>query len=340
MFPVLRSIDNLLNRFDELSQRHASLVSNFDTNFTDIENPLHNVTRDEDEQQKTIENLLKADMEDNDQLGSVGTMDDFNRRNIKSRCQNRPPSYSSNDSSLLFHRFPSRSSWTTTQSAPPLQTSIINRTQSTIKTSNSQTAASTSIENLIESKPRFITKNKPNVLSQNPSPIRRNARSAITTFTLETAIRLSRPRTSHHSSEQKISPKRVHRRPRPFQTKMTEASITSVPLPPPQSAPAHIKRTNPTIIKSSPKKLKAENKYVNDNSKRIPMSNYPHPAIYLAPPPTICLTFPMQPELKSSRAVVIPKANPITAIPAKRAVNIFTNRRSIIPPNRMIYLMT
>ncbi|CAF1516360.1 unnamed protein product, partial [Adineta steineri] len=40
MIPVLRSIDSLLNRFDELSQRHTTLVSNFDKNFTNIENPL------------------------------------------------------------------------------------------------------------------------------------------------------------------------------------------------------------------------------------------------------------------------------------------------------------
>jgi hypothetical protein len=48
MIPVLRSIDSLINRFDELSKYHADLLSNFDTNFSDVQNPLRNVARTED----------------------------------------------------------------------------------------------------------------------------------------------------------------------------------------------------------------------------------------------------------------------------------------------------
>lgn len=347
MIPVLRSIDSLLNRFDELSQHHAKLVSNFETNFTDIENPLHDVARDEDEQRKTMENLSKEDdIENDDQLGSGGTWEDFNRRNTKSRCQYRPPSYSSNESNSFLHRIPSRSSWATIESAPPPQTSIVkNYLQTTDRKNNFQRIASTSNENLIDPKPRFITKFKPNILPENPPSSRRHTHSPITTFTLQTAIRLSRPKTCPQFIEQKESPKRVHRRPRPSPVKKvdaSESSMNSITLSANllQNTSSKTKRTNTTKIRSSPKKLKAENNFETNNSKRIPISNYPRPAIHLAPPPTICLTFPMQPELKSSRVVVIPKPNPIAPISTTKTVNIFTNRRSLIPPKRLMYLMT
>jgi hypothetical protein len=347
MIPVLHSIDSLLNRFDELSQRHASFVSNFDTNFSDTENPLRDVTRSEEEQRKTTESLLKSTNENNDQMSSFGTVEDFNRRIIKSRGHNRPPSYSSNDSSSLFHRFPSRSSFATTESAPPPRTSTSAMIQATLNASVLQSVASSSIENLTEPKTRLKTNIKPKVIPQNPSPIRRYARSAITVFTIETVNRLSRPRTYHQSPEQKVSPKRVHRRPRIYQSIKKkvppEPSVPlpprpepSVSLPPPPPPRSPQKRAYQRIIKSAPIILKSDDKFPINNSKRIPVSNYPRQAIFLAAPPTIALTFPMQPELKSSRVVVIPKA-PITT---HKTINIFTNRRSIIAPNRMIQLMT
>jgi hypothetical protein len=346
MFPVLRSLDNLLNRFDELSQRHASFISDFDRNFTNIKNPLHDISRDENERRKTTENLSRIPMEIDDQLGSGRAVEHFNRRVIKNRRPNRPPSYSSNDGSPSLRRIPSRSSLGTTESAPSAGTSVAAVVQSTIRTSNSQPRRSISVENLIEPKTRVTIKIKPKVLQQNPSTTKRNARSAITTFTIETINRLSRPRSYCHSLERKISSKRVHRRPRPSQSIKKVAPESSIPLSPlpappplPQSASSHIKRANPTTIKSSPKKHKAENKFVTDDSKRIPMSNYPRPAVFVAPPPTICLTFPMQPELKSSRVVVIPKANTTTHMSAKKTINIFTNKQSLIPPNRTMYLM-
>ena len=341
MIPVLRSIDSLLNRFDELSQRHAGFISNFESNFTDIENPLHDVARDENEQRKTTENLQRIAMESDDQLGTIGTAEDFNRRITKSRSQNRPPSYSSNDSISIILRVPSRSSWATTESAPPPRTLTAPAAQSTIRASNSQPMPTILMEDhRAQPKSRLIVKTKPKVIPQNSSPIRRDARSAITTFTMETAIRLSRPKTCHRLPEPMISPKRVHRRSRPPQTMNKEAPKSpspSIPAPPLQTSPPKIKRMHPTIIKSSPKKLKPDDRFMADNSKRIPMSNYPRPVIFLAPPPTICLTFPMQPELQSSRVVVIPKVVPIST---PKTTRILTNKRSIISSNRLMYLMT
>lgn len=346
MIPVLRSLDSLLNRFDELSHQHASFVSNFDTNFGDIENPLRDVSRNEDERRKTTENLAKPMTENDDQLGSIGTTEEFNRRITKSRSQNRPPSYCSNDSNLFVNRIPSRTSWATTESAPPPRTLTTATMQRTIKTSVSETVQSNSMKNLFEPKSRMTTKIRPKVVPQNPPIIRRNARAAVTTFTMETVIRLSRPKTYHHTPDQKVSQKRIHRRPRSFQNMKNEASESTVSLPPPppppriQTAPPEIKRTNSAIIKSYPKKLKADNRFMTDSSKKIPMSNYPRPVIFLVPPPTICLTFPMQPELTSNHVIVIPKANPVTPVSARKTISIFTNKRAIIPPNRLMYLMT
>jgi hypothetical protein len=84
------------------------------------------------------------------------------------------------------------------------------------------------------------------------------------------------------------------------------------------------------MIKSSPKK------YKTDNSKRIFTSNYSRPVTFQAPPPKICLTFPMQPELKLSHVL----ANPIIPISTNKTITIFTNKRTIIPPNRLKYLMS
>ena len=331
MIPVLRSIDGLLNRFDELSQRHSSFISNFDSNFSNIENPLRDVARNEDEQRKTAENLSRATTGNDDQMGSSATLDEFNRRIIKSRSYNRPPSYCSNDSSSLLHRIPSRTSWATTESAPPPRTSTYAMTPTAIKGNISRPVGSTSLDNLIDIKDKLITKIKPKILPQSPPNIRRPARSAITTFTMETVNRLSKPKTYHQSPNQRSSPKRVHRRTKPYQNMNKERSTSSSPSP-------QIKRTIPTTIKSSPKKLKVDNKISSENSKKIPMSNYPRPVVFLAPPPTICLTFPMQPELQSSRVVVIPKTTATTTV--KKTTGIFTNKRSMTFPNRLMYLIT
>ncbi|CAF3000107.1 unnamed protein product [Rotaria socialis] len=348
MIPVLRSIDGLLNRFDELSQRHAGFVSHFETSFTDIENPLRDVTRDDEERRKTSESILNASMENDDQIGSFGTIEDFNRRITKSRSHNRPPSYSSNDTNSLFNRIPSRSSFATTESAPPLYISALATKQVTVKPRNVQTIASISSENLFEPKNRFTTKIKTKPLPQNLHKTDQYGRHVITTFTVETVNRLSRPRTYHKSPDEKVSSKRAHRRAKthqnikkepsdvsmtPVPTVLSVTSITSFPLPPAMESPK-VKRTHPTIIKSPSKKLKADNKIATDNSKRIPMSNYPRPTIVLVPPPTISLTFPMQPELKSSRVVVLPKTTT-----TQKTINIFSKKGSSMPSKRLLNLM-
>ena len=341
MIPVLRSLDNLLNRFDELSQRHSSLISDFETNFTDIENPLHDVTRDENERRRTSENLLKLSIEDDnnndDQLGSRVTIDDFHRRLSKNRCGNRPPSYMSNETTSIYNQMPSRNSWATIQSAPLPQT--------TTKTTNiSRITKSKSTENFLD-QPTNKTKTSPHI--SNLAPLRRNPHQPITTFTLQTAIRLSKPKTTRQLTEDKLSPKRIQRRLKPFQSptrETTQSSNTSIPKPPPpppvqrpllSTSQPKTKRANPTT-KPSPKKQKIECKLHVDNSKRIPMSNYPHPTVLLTAPPTISLTFPMQPELNSSRVIVQPKQTN----PPKKTTNIFTNKRPLISPNRFIFLMT
>jgi hypothetical protein len=96
-----------------------------------------------------------------------------------------------------------------------------------------------------------------------------------------------------------------------------------------------IKRTNSTTIKSSPKKLKQDNRFPVYNSKRIPESTYSGQTTSVALMPTICLAFPMQSELKPISVVVTPKATTI-----KKTIRFFSNRKSIISQNRMIYLMT
>lgn len=333
MIPLLRSIDGFLNRFDELSHRHADLISNFQTNFSDIENPLRSVTRDEEEQRRTAENLLVANLENGDQMRSFGTVEDFNRRVIKSRSNNRPPSYSSNDTSSYFNRVPSRSSWVTTESMLPQRAPILTIGPAISKSSATQSVVSTSIDTFIEHKYRVTTKTKPKVIPQNPPPARRYARGTITTFTMETANRLSKPRTYYQSSDQKGPFKRSHRRTKVDQNAKKDtpnSSITSILAP---SSP-QTKRTKATIAKSSSKKLRADNRIAPDNTTEIPMSNYPRPAVYFAPPPKISLTFPMQRDLQSSRIVVLPKKTV-----ASKTVNVFTNKKSTAPSNRMVYLL-
>jgi hypothetical protein len=322
MIPVLRSIDNLLDHFDELTQRHASLVADMHTNFIKTKQPL----RDEDEQRRTSDDLTMGSTE---QIGSSGSNEDLNRI----IPTNRPPSFSSNDSSF-YRRIPSRSSWATAESNAPQPVPI---RQETAKTNNSSITIN-SIGSLIGPKGRVTSKTKQRVLPPNPLAMRRNARSAITSFTMETAIRLSRPKTCYRLPMPIVSPKRVHLRPKtgqPMKKEFSASSVASVPVDPPSRSPSSkTKRTNPTVIQSPPKKHKA------DNSKKVPTSIYPRPIIFLAPPPTIHLTFPMQSELKPAHTFAMPKPHPIIPISTKKTYNIFTNKPTIIPPNRFKYLMS
>jgi hypothetical protein len=290
MIPVLRSIDSLFNRFDELSKYHANLLSAFDANFSDVENPLRNVTRTEDEQRKTAANILLAVNENDDQIGSIQTIEDFHRRIIKNRYLHRPPSYSSNDSSLLC-RVPSRTSSIATDLSSFTQIS-----QTTIKASTPQPVIPISNKNFIEPKIKLTTKIKPKPVLQNPPTPRRYARGAVTAFSKETVDRLSKPKAYNQLPDQCPTIKRVQRRPKPSENikkEVSECSTSSIPPP--------IKRIK-TTTKPSSKKLKVENKTLS------------RPFIFVAPAPTIHLTFPTQP---STRIGIFPKTSS-------------TNKRSMI----------
>jgi hypothetical protein len=180
MISVLRSIDSLINRFDELSKYHADLLSNFDTNFSDVENSLRNVARTEDEQRKTAANILLVVNENDDQLGSIKTIEDFHQSIIKKRYRHGPPSYTSNDSSLSYR--------------VSTRTELTSISQRTIRVNTSQRVVPASNKNIIQLKVKLTTKIKPKVASQNP---RLYARGTVTEFTMETVNRLSKPKTYH-----------------------------------------------------------------------------------------------------------------------------------------------
>jgi hypothetical protein len=280
MIPVLRSIDTLINRFDELSKYHADLLSNFDTNFSEVENPLRNVARTEDEQRKKAANILLVVNENDDELGSIKTIEDFHQSIIKKRYHHGPPSYASNDSSLSYR--------------VSTRTELTSFSQRTIKANTSQSVVPTSSKNMIE--PKVALKNPPLY-----------ARGTVTEFTMETVNRLSKPKAYHQlPPDQKATVKRVQRRPkltRTIKKEISECSTSSIPPP--------IKRTKATttIVKPSPKKLKLENKTPANTSSR--------PLIFVIPVPTIHLTFPMQTQQQSSRIGILPTTNKRSIIPKK-----------------------
>jgi hypothetical protein len=314
MIPVLRSIDTLLNRFDELSQRHANLLTNFDTNFSDIENPLRDVARAEEDQRKTKENILLAGNENDDHMGSIETIEDFHRRIIKNRYLHRPPSYVSTDSSVI-HRVPSRTSSITTESTSLPRTSVYTPLQPIIKANTPQSVISTTRNDLVEPtiKPKFVPHNLP--------VSRRYARSAITAFTMDTVNRLSKPKTYHHWPEQKLTTKRVQQRSKPYENIKKNASECSAAS---TMRSTQIKRANPTTIKPSSKKFKVDHKVPIETLRRSSISNYSRPLAFLTPAPTICLTFPTQPRQQSSRIVILPKTTATSTTTTKKRSMIYS----------------
>jgi len=281
MISTLRSIDSLLNRFDELSKSHDKFISNFDTHFSDIKNPLRHVSRTEDEQQKSTENLLLVVNESDDQFGSSQTLEDFHRRIIKSRYLHRPPSYSSNDISLI-HRVPSRSSSITQESISfPRISQITNSQLVVVLTPN---------KNIIESKVDLTTKNKPKVVLRN-SP---SARGIITAFTKETASRLSKPKRYNRLPDQKPSMKTVKQILKPYENIKKEASKCPT-LP-------RINRIKTATIRPSSKKV-----IPIQTLSRNPVNNFSCPLVFVAPAPIIHLGFPIQPQQKTARFVNLPK---------------------------------
>jgi hypothetical protein len=287
MISTLRSIDGLLKRFNELSKCHENLLSHFERDFSDIKNPLRNVARTDEEQQETTTIISLDIKENNDQLRSIATLEDFHRRIVKTQYLHRPPNYSSNND-LLINHVPFKSSVVTTKSVSLPKISKI-----TSKINPSQPKAPNKNKNIIESKVKSTRKIKPNVVQENSLAPRRGAHGTITAFTMKTVNRLSKPKTSHRLSDQKPSIQSLE----PYENIKKEACLT---LPP-------IKRTKTAFVKPPSKKLKAESKIPIQTSKRNPVSNFSRPLAFIALAPTVRLTFPTSSQQNSSHSVHLPK---------------------------------
>ncbi|CAF1083995.1 unnamed protein product [Adineta ricciae] len=339
MLPVLNSLDQLLNRFDQLSQQHAGFKLNFEKNFSDIDNPLRDVARNENEQKKTVDNLSTLTMRKDEKRRSSGTMEDFHRRIIKNRYHHRPPNYCSNENGSFLSRTPSRTSLDSTQQ---LYTPALSLIQTTITTNTRTSILPTSFDHRKKQKSQSTTKIAPKICSVP----RTRPRTPIKTFSMETVDRLSQSKLYHLSSDEIVPSKRARRRPKLHQNIIKEVSklqMSSIklppvrlPPPPPPTTPMSFqtKRTSPITIKPLPKKLKTETSFSRRTSQRPPTINCSRSNLPLTIPPPICLNFPMQPELNPSRIVIVLKA------PAPRKpLTVFTNRKTIIPFQRMKYLM-
>ena len=298
MNPVLRSIDNLLVQFDDLSQRHATLSSDFDKTMSDFENPLRNISRSEDERRRTLENLSVETIETNEMEKSNESIDNlhkFNQHVVKSRSGHRPPSYSTIDLSTIPARSSSRSSWFTTESAPAADKLSVQKIQPLLKASISEPVTSTKTNEF----PDISNKNTENI-----SPIRRPPRRIITAFTMETVNRLSRPK--------------IYNRP---------ASRT-VP----------IERTNSVARKSPTRKRKGENKTPEERRRKSSRTSQSRSSSHCTTVTTIRLTFPMQRELRPKRMIVAPAPIPVKPMKTVRTTTILTNKRTEKAPHRNMYL--
>ena len=192
----LRSIDQLLNRFDELSQRHAQFVEHFEQSFAETDNPLRHVHRPDDEQRKTVERILRAaeENDDGDEEQQPKAGRDFHRSMKITRYLHRPPSYVSN-------RGPARSSTPTTVSEPLPRT-----TREIISIEPRLSQAKAQWTNPVHRAP---------VTQDPPAPRRRYGRSPITVFTIETINRLSKPRVYHRSPITRVPPRSAFSSPSP-----------------------------------------------------------------------------------------------------------------------------
>ena len=238
----LRSLDHLLNRFDQLSQRHVQFIEHFDENFTDVVNPLRQVQRKGEEQQQTQDKLslpLASDEEDRPR-----TVADFHRSVKISRYLHRPPSYASNQD-----RPSSRTSTLTTVSAPLPQT--IRETSSNALRSLPSKARWT---NPVHHAP--VTPDPPP-----PPPRRRYGRAPITFFSMETANRLSKPRVYHHLPIKRVPP-----------TKRADVKPGKISVPPAKTARPAVHLSTPTTISlkfpSSPSRVKLKSSFFSSHRVR------------------------------------------------------------------------
>jgi hypothetical protein len=217
MISTLRSINSLLNQFDELSKFHSNLLTDFDNNFSDIKNPLRHVTRVKDEEETATNTLYEID-ENNHALTSIGPLEDFHRHILKSRFLHRTPNYSS----------------ISTESAS---------LSKIIVTTNKENALSpivpTSNNRIIQPKVKVPIKDEPKSIP------RRQARGKITAFTVETINPLSKPKRYNRIPDPKPDVKHTQQPPKPVVHVKKEGSKCST-LPP-------IKRTKTNINNSSSK---------------------------------------------------------------------------------------
>jgi len=268
MISTLRSIDCLLNKFDELSKCHTKFLLHFDTYFPDIKNPLRNVARTEGEQQKSVEKILLGVNENDEQFESLGSLGNFHRRTTKSQYLHRPPCYSSNDTSL-------------NQRVPPRSSSIISLPKIsliTFKEKNSQPIVPISNKKIIKPKVNLTTKNKPKIVSKNSHSPQQHVHGIISAFTMEMINRLSKPKRYNRFPNQNPSIKHMKQQLKSYENMKKEASKCTT-LPP-------IKQTKTSNIKPSSKEVKLKNKILVRRSKRNPVNNFSHPLVFITPIPT------------------------------------------------------
>lgn len=339
--PVLHSIDVLLNRFDQLSQRHSELASTFEKSLFNIENPLKDISRNEEAQQQTIENMSFMSCETIDQVVSLDNAETFNRYVTKSRCGNRPPNYSSNDSFSILNRVASRSSWLTGDSIPLVDLSSSTTQKSIGKTSIEQSNRRIGVQENSRPINESGTKTKCRILPSNPSPspFRRTNRQPITTFTMETVNRLSKPKNYHSSPDHVVVKKSSPHRSKFISPMKKEAIDLSNPSLLSSGPSMQSKRTMPIRMKSPPKKLRSDSKDSVESLKRFPLSNYPRPTIHRASPNPINLTIPFQTQARSSRVIMLPPSTSTTSPKTKSPSNI-ASRRAMLARARIMQLMT
>lgn len=340
MLPVLRSIDVLLNRFDQLSQRHSELSSKFDTNLIDIANPLKDVAREAEEQRQTVENLSQISHETLEYGSSIDNSETFNRLITKSRHGNRPPNYSSNDSFFNPNRVPSRSSWVTTESSPSNDPSSLIYQPSRKQTSNSAPTSRVTFDENSRSRDRFITRSKIRISQPMLSPPRRQNRTPITAFTMETVNRLSKPRSCYASSETHTFLRKSSHRSKLVLPARKDPSASSCSTILTSTTLSQTKRTSPIPMKLQSKKPRTESKEPVSNSKKSTGTAYPRAMIDFAPPPKIQLGFPTRNEIQSSRVIVFPPN--MKSVQTKPPVPAFSSNRRmlLLSQNRMMHLMT
>ncbi|CAF3302188.1 unnamed protein product [Rotaria socialis] len=301
MIPALRSIDSLFNRFDELSKCHKNFLSDFDNKISVAKNPLRDIVRSEEEQQKSTKDILFAITKNDKKIGSIKTLEDFHRNIIKNRYLHRPPNYAPSDKPL-FNRTISRTSSMATES-----TTLSNTSETIVNPPlvSQLSVGPISNKNIDEVKVHVSTNIKPKCLQQNSSPTKRSTRSKIKVFSMETVNRLSKPKIYHQMLSEKPRKKYIQRRPKPRENvtkdKLKCSTSSFISLPP-------IKRTKATKIESVSKWSKIKNNTQTQNPQKKPTADFSSgPFAVITTVPILRLTFPTHLEQQLPPLGVLPK---------------------------------